>query len=379
MVPNYIMIGGFLGAGKSTSVLRLAEHLSKQGRRVGLITNDQGVGLVDTELVRWRGFAVEEISGGCFCCRFDTLVEAAANLARESAPDVFIAEPVGSCTDLVSSVTYPLRQIYGDTFAVAPLSVLVDPFRAMQMVGLEGEGCFSSKVEYIYLKQLEEAHAIVINKRDLLTEAQLARLSAALKDRFPKMQRLFAISARTGEGLEPWFEWMTTTEQPGGEAMELDYALYAEGEALLGWLNATARVKSPSKFDGSQVMRFVAREIHSNLVEAGYEVAHLKMAFTRAGGNGEIAVLNLVRNDFQVELGASNLEPLTDGLLTINIRAEAPPDWLEHVTVNALERRAQTYESLTVDVERIERFRPAKPQPTHRLASYTPAAAGAET
>ena len=59
MVPNYIMIGGFLGAGKSTSVLRLAEYLSAHGRRAGLITNDQGVGLVDTEVVRWSGFAVE--------------------------------------------------------------------------------------------------------------------------------------------------------------------------------------------------------------------------------------------------------------------------------------------------------------------------------
>lgn len=374
MVPNYIMIGGFLGAGKSTSVLRLADYLSENGRRVGLITNDQGVGLVDTELVRWRGFAVEEISGGCFCCRFDTLVEAAANLARESAPDVFIAEPVGSCTDLVSSVTYPLRQIYGSTFSVAPLSVVVDPFRAMQMVGLEGDGCFSSKVEYIYLKQLEEAHAIVINKRDLLTNAEIDRLSGALRDRFPKMQRLFTVSARTSQGLNPWFEWITTTEQPGGDAMELDYALYAEGEALLGWLNATARVRSTSKFDGAQVMRFVAREIHSRLVEAGYEVAHLKMAFTRDAGDGEIAVLNLVRNDFRVEFGASNLEPLDEGLLTINIRAEAPPEWLEHVTVGALERRAQTYESLSVELQRLERFRPAKPQPTHRVASYTPAA-----
>ncbi|MGH9424414.1 MAG: GTP-binding protein [Thermoanaerobaculia bacterium] len=375
------MIGGFLGAGKSTSVLRLAEYLSARGKRVGLITNDQGVGLVDTEMVRWSGFAVEEISGGCFCCRFDSLIEAAGNLARESAPDVFIAEPVGSCTDLVSSVTYPLRQIYGDTFRVAPLSVLVDPFRAMQILGIEGESCFSPKVEYIYRKQLEEAHAIVINKRELLTGEQRERLATTLRSRFPKMQRLFAVSARTGEGLDDWFDWMSSAEQPGGEAMELDYGLYAEGEALLGWLNATAHVRSTAKFDGAQVMSYVARQIHSRLVSMGYEVAHLKMSFTREGADGEIAVLNLVRNDFQVELGASNLEPLSAGELTINIRAEAPPEWLEQVTVEALERRAQTYESLSIELRRLERFRPGKPQPTHRMESFTPAttAQGAQT
>jgi G3E family GTPase len=49
---RYIMIGGFLGAGKSTSVLRFAERLSAAGKQVGLITNDQGAGLVDTTLMR---------------------------------------------------------------------------------------------------------------------------------------------------------------------------------------------------------------------------------------------------------------------------------------------------------------------------------------
>lgn len=105
------MIGGFLGAGKTTTVGRLAKHLSDQGLRVGLITNDQAGGLVDTKLLRGQGFATEEIAGGCFCCRFNTLVEAAARLNDATKPDVFIAEPVGSCTDLVATVTYPLRRM----------------------------------------------------------------------------------------------------------------------------------------------------------------------------------------------------------------------------------------------------------------------------
>ena len=39
---RYIMIGGFLGAGKTTAVAELAQRLSDEGKRVGLITNDQG-------------------------------------------------------------------------------------------------------------------------------------------------------------------------------------------------------------------------------------------------------------------------------------------------------------------------------------------------
>ena len=49
MTPaRYIMVGGFLGAGKTTAILRMAERCTASGRRVGLITNDQSVGLVDT-------------------------------------------------------------------------------------------------------------------------------------------------------------------------------------------------------------------------------------------------------------------------------------------------------------------------------------------
>ena len=127
---RYVMIGGFLGAGKTTCILRYAEWLTARGLRVGLVTNDQGGGLVDTALAQAHRMPVEEIVGGCFCCRFTSLVEAAENLVREKAPEVLIAEPVGSCTDLVATVSLPLEQIYGDRFTVAPMSVVVDPLRA---------------------------------------------------------------------------------------------------------------------------------------------------------------------------------------------------------------------------------------------------------
>src|SRR6266550_5892615 len=76
---RYIMIGGFLGAGKTTAMLRLARKLTADGVRVGLITNDQSSGLVDTALVRASGLPIEEITGGCFCCRVGCLLDAASN------------------------------------------------------------------------------------------------------------------------------------------------------------------------------------------------------------------------------------------------------------------------------------------------------------
>ncbi len=52
---RFLMIGGFLGAGKTTAIARLARHYTDQGLNVGLVTNDQANDLVDTESLRAKG------------------------------------------------------------------------------------------------------------------------------------------------------------------------------------------------------------------------------------------------------------------------------------------------------------------------------------
>src|SRR5881296_1846206 len=94
-----VMIGGFLGAGKTTAITRLARHYLGQRLRIGLVTNDQAADLVDTNSLRAQGFPVEEVAGACFCCRFDDLVEKVQQLGQKDRPDLILAEPVGSCTD----------------------------------------------------------------------------------------------------------------------------------------------------------------------------------------------------------------------------------------------------------------------------------------
>ena len=42
VATRLILLGGFLGAGETTTLLRLARHWTGLGRRVGIITNDQG-------------------------------------------------------------------------------------------------------------------------------------------------------------------------------------------------------------------------------------------------------------------------------------------------------------------------------------------------
>lgn len=110
------MNGGFLGTGKTTRLLRLGQWLTSHGRRVGLVTNDEAGGLVDTALGRTNDLAIDVIAGGPCCCRSNPLLEAAEALEREPAADILLAQPVGSCTELVAMVSLRLEQLHGERF-----------------------------------------------------------------------------------------------------------------------------------------------------------------------------------------------------------------------------------------------------------------------
>jgi len=364
---RYIMIGGFLGAGKTTAVAKLAQRLQERGVRAGLITNDQGRNLVDTAMLRSQGFATEEIPGGCFCCRFNSLVEASRKLTANMRPEVFVAEPVGSCTDLVATVSYPLRRLYGDNFTVAPVSVLVDPIRALRVFGLESGASFSEKVIYIYHKQLEEADLIVISKCDLLAEARLDSLRKAVAARFPR-KNIMAVSSRNGTNLEEWFDRITSGEQAGGKAMDVDYRVYADGEALLGWLNSTVQVSAKRAFDSAKFLEQLASEVQQRLQARQVEIAHLKMTLSPDGNLlGEVAAVSLVRNDFVPELSLK-LDGLVErGQLIINLRAEAAPGLLGTVVREAIAATEKAFPTLKATLDHLEHFRPGKPSPTHRF------------
>src|SRR5262249_60939776 len=75
-----ILLSGFLGAGKTTTMLRAARRLERRGARPVVVTNDQGEGLVDTAAARDSGVRGGAVTGGCFCRRLDAVVGATVRL-----------------------------------------------------------------------------------------------------------------------------------------------------------------------------------------------------------------------------------------------------------------------------------------------------------
>ncbi|MGF1448570.1 MAG: GTP-binding protein [Opitutales bacterium] len=367
-LPRFILVGGFLGAGKTSLLASAATRLAARGQRVGLITNDQAMNLVDTATLEAAGFRVGEVSGGCFCCKFDTLLQALQQLGEAVAPDYFLCEPVGSCTDLVATVAAPLRTYFADRYAVAPATALVDPARLARLTGPLGERPFPESVFYIFRKQLEEADCLLLSQADRHDPVLLRNLTHKLRAEFPD-RHVQTISTVTGEGIDRWLNQVTDpAATPGLRMPEVDYEVYAEGEGMLGWLNATVGLKAKSDSDGLAHGRaFFARLIACLLAE-GAEIAHAKAYLaTRA----QCLRLNRIdrRADFtqQRDHGRARMSP-GEALLEINVRALTSPQVLR-THLQAQLQSSQAGAGVRFELKAMAAFRPAAPQPTHRFAS----------
>src|SRR5688572_18392018 len=226
---RFIMVGGFLGAGKTTTLGRLARHYMNRGQKVGLVTNDQAQDLVDTHTLREQGFSVEEVAGACFCCKFDDLLDKVGKLEAGQRPNVILAEPVGSCTDLIATVVQPLKDLYGARFAVAPYPVLFKPSHGLKILRGEKSAGFSPKAAYIFHKQLEEADAILINRIDELPAPEVDELVKLLSEQYPGVPVL-RVSAKTGHGFDALIGLLDQQGNFGRKVLDIDYDTYAAGE-----------------------------------------------------------------------------------------------------------------------------------------------------
>ena len=363
---RFIMVGGFLGAGKTTTIGQLARHYGQAGNRVAIITNDQSFGLVDTMSLKSQGLTVGEVPGACFCCKFDDLVRVSASLSERQIPDMILTEPVGSCTDLVATVIEPLRHLHGDNYQVAPFAVLLKPEHGLKILRNAPQQGFSPKAAYIFLKQLEEADIIVINKIDKLAAPEREELQSLIQERFPG-RKVIQHSARTGEGFEALITSLADDRERTKNFIEVDYDIYAEGEAELGWLNATYELDAADqKVSLDDVaMKFVAtcREL---MQSANVEPAHLKVLAEDALGMSALA--NLVGSGVDVELSASSSSEAEQLCLTVNARVATGPEELTAIVASAIAQLADEFQFQVTETSK-QSFRPGRPTPAHRLGA----------
>jgi hypothetical protein len=335
-----------------------------RGQRVGLVTNDQADDLVDTNSLRGQGFPVEEVAGACFCCRFDDLVERVTKLQAHDRPDVILAEPVGSCTDLVATVVQPLKDLYKDRFQVAPYPVLFKPSHGLRILRNEGGAGFSAKAAYIFHKQLEEADAIILNRIDELSPEAVGELSDLVAARYPGTP-ILRMSALTGEGLEPLVALLDQEGAFGKKILDIDYDTYAEGEAEMGWLNSAVQVEARSPFALDDLVLGIVSRLQAGLATRKSEVAHLKIIGLCEGA---FAVANLVSSSTTPELSLSSRTRTEAAEVIVNARVAIDPGLLEQEMRQAVET-ASAAAGAQAKFGKINSLRPGRPTPTHRYAT----------
>lgn len=359
---RYIMIGGFLGAGKTTTLARLAQYYTSQGLNVGIVTNDQASELVDTKMLRSMGFEVGEVAGACFCCSFDDLMNTVRSLGTEQRPDIILAEPVGSCTDLVATVIQPIRQLFDAEFRIAPYAVILKPSHGKRILQQSKNAGFSPKAAYIFTKQIEEADLVLVNRIDELSNDKADELETLLRQHVPDTP-LLRISAKTGTGFEQLTDWLNREGEFGRRLLDIDYDTYADGEAELGWLNSSLQVTSEIEFNLDAMLLKIVERLKQEFEAASVETAHLKAIGLWEGFFG---VANLVSRDSPAELSLPSNCNAACADVIINARVACDPEQLRSIVLAAV---PQVVESLnaTADFHSTQSFRPGRPEPTHRI------------
>ena len=345
--PVLVPLGGFLGAGKTTLILAGARVLAGQGIRAAAILNDQGSELIDTRLAQQHAIPADQVTGGCFCCRFSDLVDAAGRLERYQ-PAVIFAEAVGSCTDLTATTLEPLRRDYANRFRLAPLTILVDPARAAALLAPGAD----PDLAFLFRNQIAEADLVCFTKSDLAVPPPHI---GALPVR--------SISAQTGQGVAEWLDEILAGELPvRRKFLDIDYERYAQAEAALAWLNCRAAVRPRVPLSPAMLAGPLLEEISAAIDARGLAIAHLKLLDECAAGYIK-AGLCANREQPRVE-GTLDAEPCAAHDLLLNIRAAGDPAILRNIVENAL---ANLHGKLAV--RSFESFRPAPPRPQHRVTA----------
>jgi len=353
MTTRIAIVGGFLGAGKTTLILAAAQRLAERGYRVGLVTNDQGEDLVDTALAADATIPVAEVAGGCFCCRFPDLLAGLQRLQEVAAPDIILAEPVGSCTDLIATVLRPLVQFYGEQYALAPLTVLLDSSRSM--------ADFPDDIRYLHEQQVAEAEILLLSKSDWAgeNETRNGRMDADATE-----TPVLPVSALSGEGVDEWLDVILGQSSRNPEALLIDYERYAQAEAALGWLNAKGQVRADTPYWAREWTSHLLTTLESLCAEQHASIAHIKLLVTTPAARLKASLTQAGSRTWNLDAEAADTRSHE---FVLNARVNATPGQLEQMALQAIES-AKPDPAARYYIEHFECFSPLPSRPTHRLA-----------
>lgn len=348
------LLTGFLGSGKTTAIQQAAMVLLQKGVKTAVVTNDQGSQLVDGGWFQFLRIPQWQVANGCFCCNYRQLEAGIASLSAKTGTDTIFAESVGSCTDMVATVVKPLLQFHPT--AQVTLSSFAD-VRLLQMILNKATNSFDAEVRYIYLKQLEEAGIIVVNKIDLISRQQLNLVKAMLQEQYGDKIILYQDSLDK-DCILHWLKVLDAYHSVKAlSSLEIDYDTYAAGEAKMGWVDQQLDI-TDTNGQALQLTETLINRIFAAVKDAGLAIGHIKFLVNRA---------------FKISFTAAGdpaaaLPPLPAmaASLLINMRVQADPALL----VRLLEKEIAALQCIpgcSVMRGAAAAFQPGYPKPAYRF------------
>lgn len=348
------LLSGFLGSGKTTAIQQAAEILIESGTKAGVVTNDQGSKLVDGGLFKNLAIPNREVINGCFCCNYSALDDCIAWLVKTRGTEVIFAESVGSCTDIVATVLKPLLKFRPD--AQVTVSIFADA-RLLQMILRDGNNSFDETVRYIYRKQLEEAAIVVINKIDLVNDEQLSAIKDIMQEKYGDKILLYQNSIDRRD-VRQWLKVLNSYHSSDKlQSLNIDYDIYAEGEAKLAWVDQVLEIYSREN-NALQIAERLINKIYSEVAIHQYPIGHLKF---------------LVNNGIKVSFTSAfdppavlKGNPVASATLLINMRVQTEPAVITKL-IEAVIKEAEIKSLCRIIVSSLSAFQPGYPKPEHRM------------